>query len=114
MLNAIVVFSRWTHLLSSFLTSLKTCIVQRINAEHSPRGVNEDSYLDEEEGSNEGDDEGKSEEADVDVEDVAEGVPELCIIWMLNEGKAHVFSSSRHLLCRGWSSRGSRAPRASE
>ena len=48
----------------------------RINAEHSPRGVNEDVYLDEDGSDEAADDEGKGEEdADVGIEGIVEGDP---------------------------------------
>ena len=64
-------------MLSSFLTSLKKDFVLRINAEKSPRGVNEDVYLDEE-GSDQaeemGDEEAKEEEdAYADISNGIEG-----------------------------------------
>ena len=50
----------------------------RINAEHSPRGVNEDVYLDEDGAEEAADDETKEEEdGDVDIESTVEGIPAL-------------------------------------
>jgi hypothetical protein len=48
----------------------------RINAEHSPRGVNEDIYLDEDGADEAADDETKDEEdGNVDIESTIEGTP---------------------------------------
>ncbi len=62
-------------MLSSFLTSLKKDFVLRINAEKSPRGVNEDVYLDEDgsEQAEEGNEEEAKEEEDA-YADISNGV----------------------------------------
>ncbi|BDA49513.1 probable proteasome activator complex subunit 4 [Coccomyxa sp. Obi] len=68
---------QWTGMLSSFLTALKKDFVLRINAEKSPRGVNEDVYLDED-GSDQaeegGEEEGKEEDAYADISNGVEGL----------------------------------------
>lgn len=64
-------------MLSFFLTALKKDFVLRINAEKSPRGVNEDVYLDEDgsdQAEEEGEEEGKEEEdAYADISNGIEG-----------------------------------------
>ncbi len=67
----------------------------RINAENSPRGVNEDVYLDEdgaEEAADGAEDETKEDEdADVDIESTVEGAP-FCMWIDRKQCAAHILN----------------------